>query len=104
MKSKKSLARKSGEKEYQLKLFITGNSPNSARAINNLKTICEKYLADMYTLEVIDIYQQPGIVRDLQIIALPLLVKQAPLPERKLIGDMSQTSKVLNGLGITPDE
>lgn len=86
--------------KYQLKLYVIGNSPNSIKAINNLTEICNKYLSDNYVLEVIDVYQQAEVARQEQIIALPLLVKNYPLPVRKLIGDMSQTAKVLNGLGL----
>jgi circadian clock protein KaiB len=85
---------------YALKLFITGASPNSARAIANLKSICEKYLAKNYDLEIIDVYQQPLKAQHEQIIALPMLVKSFPLPLKRLIGDMSDTGKVLRGLGL----
>lgn len=86
--------------EYVLRLYITGASPNSIRAINNTKHICEEYLKGRYSLEIIDIYQTPELAGEEQIIALPLLVRKAPLPQRRLIGDMSQTEKVLKGLGI----
>jgi circadian clock protein KaiB len=89
-----------GSKEYILRLFITGASPNSARAITNIKEICESHLKDRYALEIIDVYQQHDIAEQEQIIALPLLIRKFPLPERRLIGDMSQTEKVLKGLGI----
>ena len=82
-------------------MFITGGSPNSVRAINNLKSICEKYLPGNYDLEVIDVYQNPELAREEQIIALPTLIKKHPDPLRRLVGDMSDTAKVLNGLGIT---
>jgi circadian clock protein KaiB len=85
---------------YLLRLFVTGASPNSTRAIANLKEICETYLKDNYEMEIIDVYQQPGMAESEQIIALPLLVKKAPGQERRLIGDMSDTAKVLSGLGI----
>jgi circadian clock protein KaiB len=89
------------EKEiYKLKLFVTGATPNSARAIDNLTTICEEHLFEKYDLEIIDVYQQPSKAKDQQIIALPLLVKSFPLPLRRLIGDMSDTFKVLKGLGL----
>ena len=81
-------------------LFVTGASPNSSRAIANLKEICETYLKDNYELEIVDVYQQPLIAESEQIIALPLLIKKSPSPERRLIGDMSNTEKVLRGLGI----
>ena len=85
---------------FMLRLFVTGASPNSARAVKNIKTYCDEYLKDKYSLEIIDIYQQPEVAKEEQIIALPLLVKKFPLPERKLIGDMSNRQKVLKGLGI----
>lgn len=85
---------------YVMQLFVTGASPNSARAISNMKKICEEYLKDRYELEVIDVYQQPSIAIDEQVIALPMLIKKAPGMERKLIGDMSDKPKVLKGLEI----
>jgi circadian clock protein KaiB len=87
--------------EYVLRLFITGASINSRRAIVNLKDICEKHLKDNYSLEIIDVYQQQTVAEKEQIIALPLLIKSRPLPARRLIGDMSDTQKVLKGLGIS---
>ena len=88
------------EREYTLKLFIIGASLNSARAIINIKNICEKHLGRNYDLEIIDVYQQPSKAQDEQLIALPMLVKTLPLPLKRLIGDMSNTVKVLKGLGI----
>jgi circadian clock protein KaiB len=85
---------------FILKLFISGASPNSVRAINNLKKICETYLKPDYSLEIIDVYQDSTLAEKEQIVALPLLIKKFPMPERKLIGDMSDLKKVLNGLGI----
>ena len=90
----------SGSK-YSLVLFITGGSPNSVRAINNLKSICEQYLPGNYDLEVIDVYQNPELAKEEQIIALPTLIKKYPDPLRRLVGDMSDTAKVLKGLGIS---
>ncbi len=86
--------------EYVLRLFVTGASPNSVRAITNLKQICETYIKGRYLLEIIDVYQQKTIAEIEQIIAMPLLVKIVPLPRRRLIGDMSDTNKVLRGLGL----
>jgi len=85
---------------YVLRLFVTGASPNSIRAITNIKKICETHLKDNYELEIIDVYQQPTIAESEQIIALPLLIKKSPSPERRLIGDMRDTQKVLRGLGL----
>ena len=81
-------------------LFVTGASMNSTRAISNLKNICEEYLKGRYELEIIDVYQQPLIAEQEQLIALPLLIKKAPGVERRLIGDMSNKEKVLKGLGL----
>ena len=86
--------------EYILQLFITGASPNSIRAITNLREICENHIPGKYSLEIIDVYQQTEIAEMEQLIALPLLIKKHPLPERRLIGDMSDIDKVLKGLGI----
>ncbi len=86
--------------QYDLRLFITGVAPNSARAVNNIRHICETYLEGRYSLQVIDVYQNQALAKQEQIIALPMLIKKAPLPERKLIGDLSETEKVLKSLGI----
>jgi len=85
---------------YVLQLFITGANPNSVRAVANIKQICEQYLKGTYSLEIIDVYQQQAIAEKEQLIALPLLIRKQPLPERRLIGDMSDTEKVLKGLGF----
>jgi circadian clock protein KaiB len=85
---------------YDLKLFITGASPNSSRAIANLKGICEKYLGQKYDLEIIDVYQQPLIAQKEQVVALPMLIKNFPLPVKRLFGDMSNVKSVLKGLGV----
>lgn len=90
--------------EYDLRLFVSGASPNSVRAINNLQKALEKYIKGRYLLKVIDVHQESAMAEHEQIIALPLLIKKLPLPERRLIGDMSDTEKVLNGLGITIEE
>ncbi|MXV14256.1 circadian clock KaiB family protein [Hufsiella ginkgonis] len=86
---------------YVLRLFISGASPNSTRAVYNIRQVCEKYLPGRYQLDIIDVHQQPVLAREEQVIALPLLVKLSPEPKRRLIGDMSNTAKVLSGLGIT---
>lgn len=90
----------SKDKEYKLQLFVSGASPNSVKAIANFKTICEEYISGRYDLEIIDIYQQPLMAKQEQLIALPLLIKLYPLPVRRLIGDMSDKQKVLKGLGL----
>jgi circadian clock protein KaiB len=88
------------KKEFVFHLFITGASPNSVRAINNMKHLCEEHMPGRYELQIIDVYQQPAIAQQEQIIALPLMIRKHPLPERRLIGDMSETTKILKTLGI----
>ena len=92
----------SADPEYVLRLFITGVSPNSTRALTNIKEICESHLQGRYSLEVIDVYQQGEIAEQEQLVALPLLVRKKPLPEKRMIGDLSDTNKVLKGLGLIP--
>jgi circadian clock protein KaiB len=86
---------------FVFRLYVTGASPNSSRAISNLKAFCETYLKSRYELQIIDVYQQPQVARSVDIIALPLLIKKSPLPERRLIGDMSNQEKMLKSLNIT---
>lgn len=86
--------------KYQLQLFITGASPNSSRAIANIKNFCDAHIAGEYNLEIIDIYQQPLLAKEHQVVALPMLLKTSPLPIKRLIGDMSDNGKVLRGLGL----
>jgi circadian clock protein KaiB len=87
---------------YVLRLYVTGSTPRSTRAISNVRRICEEHLRNRYDLEVIDIYQQPALAKGDQIIAAPTLVKQLPAPLRKLIGDMSDRDRVLLGLDLRP--
>jgi len=95
-----SNADKRETKSYVLQLFITGATPNSMRAVTNLKQICETHLKGIYSLEIIDVYQQLEAAEKEQLVALPMLIKKMPYPERRLIGDMSDTQKVLKGLGL----
>jgi len=89
-----------GRQTYVLRLFVTGILPNSARAIVNIKAICENYLKDNYELEIIDIYQQPALALAEGIIAVPVLLKKSPFPEERMIGDLSNIEKVLKELGL----
>lgn len=89
------------EHSYRLQLFVAGASFHSVQAITNLKHICETHLPGRYQLEIIDVYQHKSVAQEEQIIALPLLIKRSPLPERRLIGDMSDIQRVLTGLGLT---
>jgi circadian clock protein KaiB len=88
------------DKKYVLRLYITGMTPNSKRAVENIKSICEEHLKGRYELAIIDIFQQPTLAEGEQIIAAPTLIKQLPYPLRRLIGDMSDTEKVLLGLDL----
>jgi circadian clock protein KaiB len=99
-KSPDNIQTNGDKKEFVFHLFITGASPNSVRAINNFKQLCEAHMAGRYELQIIDVYQQPAIAAKEQIIALPLMIRKHPLPERRLIGDMSETSKILKTLEI----
>lgn len=85
---------------YVLRLYITGMTARSARAVKNLQAICDEYLEGRYDLEVIDIYQQPVLTIGEQIIAAPTLIKKLPLPMRRIIGDMSNRERVLLGLDL----
>lgn len=85
---------------YLLRLYVTGATARSARAIENLRRFCEDELAGCYDLEVIDIYQNPEAARDAQVIAAPTLVKMQPEPVRRIIGDMTDQNRMRRGLNI----
>jgi circadian clock protein KaiB len=85
---------------YVLHLYITGATPNSTRAVRNLKDICEHYLPGRYELTIVDIYQQPELAKSEQIIAAPTLVRKQPLPVRRLVGDLSNRERVLAALDL----
>jgi circadian clock protein KaiB len=88
------------EQRYLLRLFITGSTPRSTQAIENMRRICQEHLANRYDLEVIDVYQNPQATIDLQVVATPTLVKILPEPLRRIIGDLSDRERVLAGLNI----
>jgi circadian clock protein KaiB len=96
---KKAAAGRENQK-YVLRLYVSGITPRSTRAIENIRKICEENLKGRYELEVIDVYQQPELARSEQIIAAPTLIKKLPLPLRKFIGDLSNTERLLVGLEI----
>jgi len=102
MKEVEAAIKARGNNHYVLRLYISGLTPKSQRAIDNLKAICERHLKDRYELDIIDIFQQPELARAEQVIAAPTLVKELPPPLRKFIGDMSQTEKILVGLEVKP--
>jgi circadian clock protein KaiB len=88
------------DETYLLKLYVTGITPHSMLAIDNLKKICEEHLKGRYSLEVVDLYKNPALATGEQIIAAPTLIKKLPLPLRRIIGDMSNTERVLVGLDL----
>src|SRR5215212_4118657 len=101
MNKEQSIDKKNvGESSNVYHLYITGASPNSSRAVANIKTIFERYLKDKYQLSIIDVYQQPQITKDVDIVALPLLIRLMPVPEKRLIGDMSDEDKVIRSLDL----
>lgn len=87
---------------YVLRLYVTGPSQKSLRAIANIKKICEDHLDGHYELEVIDLYQQPQLAQGEQIVAAPTLIRKLPLPLRRIVGDLSKTERVLVGLDLRP--
>jgi circadian clock protein KaiB len=86
--------------KYRLKLFITGQTSRSSRAIANLRRICEDALGTEYELNIIDVLERPQLAEDERILATPTLIKEFPLPVRRIIGDLSDTSQVLQGLEL----
>jgi circadian clock protein KaiB len=86
---------------YQLRLYITGTTTRSSQAISNIRALCDEFLPGHYDLEVVDIYQQPTEAAKEQIIAAPTLIKQLPIPPKRLIGDLSDRDKVMVGLSLT---
>ncbi len=87
---------------WELRLYVAGQTPKSLTAFANLKMLCEEYLADKYTIEVIDLLKNPQLAKGDQILALPTLVRKLPEPVRKIIGDLSNTERVLVGLDLRP--
>ena len=87
---------------YVLTLFVTGASELSGRAIRNIKRLCEEHLSGRYTLEVVDVHRDPAMMSSYDVVAAPALIKEAPLPKRMLVGDLSDTQRVLAALDIRP--
>ena len=99
---KKSTGTRRKKAKYLLRLYVTGTTAKSVRAIQNVRRICEEHLRGLYDLEVVDIYKNLPLARGDQIIAAPTLIKRLPEPLRRLIGDMSDEQRVLLGLDIRP--
>ena len=91
---------KAAEARYVLRLYVSGTTARSVKAISNLKRICEQHLKNRYELEVIDIYQHPELASSVQLIAAPTLIRQLPRPIRKIVGDLSDSQRVLIGLDL----
>ncbi len=91
------------DQHYVLRLYLTGMTPRSARALTNLQAICGEYLEGRHELQVVDVYQEPERLSADQIVAVPTLVKLLPPPTRRIVGDMSDVGRVLAGLGVPDD-
>lgn len=100
LRKTKPRTRKRAVIRYILRLYITGQTPRSVKSVENLRGLCEKYLKGRFDLEVIDIYQQPALAAEGQIIAAPTLIKTKPLPLRRLVGDFSDQNRVVLGLDL----
>ena len=90
------------ETAWNLRLYVAGQTPRALKAFINLKKICEEHLAGIYTIEVIDLLKSPQLARGDHILAVPTLVRKLPEPVRKIVGDVSNTEKVLVGLDLQP--
>ena len=95
-------SRKKAGAEWQLRLYVAGQTPKSMAALENLKRLCESHLAGRYEIEVIDLLVNPTLAAGDQILAVPTLVRKFPEPIRKIIGDLSNEGKVLVGLDVQP--
>ena len=102
-KAFEAAAEREPSERYVLRLYVAGSTPKSTSAVEALKAICDEHLRGRYKLQVVDVYQQPVLARDEQIIAVPTLVKQLPLPIRRILGDLSNKQRVLLGLDLKPD-
>jgi len=100
----KSVQRKRQNKEevWELRLYVAGQTPRSLAALSNLKIICEEHLKGKYHIEIVDLLQNPKLAKGDQILAIPTLVRQLPPPLKKIIGDLSDTERVLVGLDLRP--
>ncbi len=98
--------KESKDRHYLLRLYVTGATPRSVRAISNIRKMCEEHLKGRYRLEVVDVYRQPELVKGQDLIAVPTLIKYLPEPLQRFIGDMVNTERLLVGLDlrVTEDE
>jgi circadian clock protein KaiB len=99
---KRTAGAPAGDHGWALRLYVAGETPRAIAALDNLQRLCEQHLAGKYHIEVIDLLRTPRLARDDQIIAVPTLVRKRPRPVRKVIGDLSDTQRVLVGLDLGP--
>ena len=97
---KKSSAKHPGEETWELRLYVAGQTSKSVTAFANLKKICEQHITGKYHIEVIDLLKNPALAKGDQILAIPTLVRKLPVPIRKILGDLSDTERVLVGLDL----
>ena len=103
-KTTKSNPSRRSKKTWELRLYVAGQTPKSLAAFANLRKICEEHLAGLYHIEVIDLLKKPQLASGDQILAIPTLVRKLPEPIRKIIGDLSDTQRVLVGLNLRPQK
>jgi circadian clock protein KaiB len=101
-KTKKSSSGKDANPEWELRLYVAGQTPKSLSAFANLKKICEEHLANRYSIEVIDLSKQPQLAQNDQIVALPTLIRKLPEPIKRIIGDLSNLERVMVGMDLKP--
>lgn len=99
---KKTRVKNNVSEKYVLRLYVAGKTPNCITALENLKKICEKYFLNNYHIEIIDLLQLPELAKEDQILAIPTVIRKLPKPIRKVIGDLSNTERVLIGLDLHP--
>lgn len=102
-KKKSAARRRTAPSVFELRLYVAGQTPKSMAALANLQKICAEHLAGQYTIEVVDLLKNPTLARGDQILAIPTLVRKLPEPIKKIIGDLSNTERVLVGLDIRSD-
>ena len=104
MTTKTAAKAKPERKAWELRLYVAGQTPKSLQAFANLKRICEQHLAGKYRIEVVDLLEHPRLAKGDQIFAIPTLVRRLPPPLKKIIGDLSNTDRVIVGLDIRPND
>ncbi len=97
------MKRTAGAPKYRLRLYVAGQTPRSVTAVMNLKQICDEHLKGRYVIEIVDLLEKPQLARGDQILAIPTLVRRLPPPMKKIIGDLSNTERVLVGLDLRPE-